>query len=104
MITLLMVMATLAVLYGLLWHDMPAETYRKEASPVRSGPRREEPASAPSNEQPSMEKRQRTAALQDGGPQRLRFSVLQAGSIAAGPQRLPLNKEKILREPIHQLR
>ena len=104
MITLLMVMATLAVLYGLLWHDMPAETYRKEASSVRSGPRSKELGPDPSNEQPSMEKRQRTAGLQDAGAPRLRFGVLRTGSIAAGPQRLPLNKEKILREPIHQLR
>src|SRR5213078_919255 len=105
MITFIVVLAALAVFYGLLWHDLPAETHRKRSTnaqvpavprqvlecgsprPLSNGAGVSEPLSNPSSQKPFEQKRQGTAALQDAVAPRQPFARLRVNSIGAEPQR-----------------
>jgi len=87
MITLITVVTALAAAYGLLWHDLPAETSRTHSA--RPQPEKSE-GTTPAREERTAERRP--------------FSHLLVNAIGAEAERRPIKKQKILHEPIHQFR
>ena len=111
MITFIIVLAALAVFYGLFWHDQPAETHRKPSTNPQPGINRNEVSAEASPSPPSRrgEAARRLGVERAGLPsigsaaegERRPFTHLRVNAITAGPQRRLPRKEKILHEPIH---
>ena len=93
MITMLMVVAILAVVYGFFWHDLPAETHRRHSADGQ--PERTSRAVAAPNPPPPP--------LEESVGERRPFTRLRVNRIGAHLQPLPGNNNRILHKPIHQL-